>query len=797
MIKSLPSNPRSYLPIVIGLYFFLGIIYVLVTPAFEASDEYKHYPVVHHLQNTGKLPVLNPEIKQRWQQEAAQPPLYYIIMAAVTYPLDTSDLDAVYEENSYAFIGNPNQIRNKNLMLHNPTDYAFPNTGSIQAVYLIRLVTLFLGMGTICVAWKIGNLLHNERTALLAAILTAFQPMFIFTNAAVNNDALANLLGASGLYLLLRLNQALTQEEENVHAETQRHTEGTAIASIGTLSHIRKQRFFRYGLPLAVILGLAMLTKLSILGLLLLTGIVMAWHAWRRDWRILFIDGLAIFVIAIAMAAPMFIRNMQLYGWTDPTAVGVFVEVQGTRTDPLTWRGFIGEFGTFYRNYWGQFGGINIAMPEWLYNLYNLLFIVGIIGFFVNKSYRQRSFEAENPLHQKKGWWIIFAWVGIILVLLLRWTFIYYSFQGRLVFPALAGINVIIAAGLLGWIPPVKQLFANRVAGFSNLATVPLKFHGSLGAALFISAFLLAVVVIRPNYAWPESLTSVPATATIDPIRYTAPDGTIELVGIEFVPDQTVLSGGGSDPIDITLYWQAPEPPTQDYLSAINVLGRDLEVVGRVNRHPAWGMIAVSDWEPEQVWQDDYKVWISDNAEPLTELQIVVDMYDPVAGEALPAETHDGIPLSLVNIGVARLGAHTQLEPNPKTVLNAEFAEGITLVGHDMPAEMTLGPTLPLVLTWQANSTPVQDYTIFVQLLDTNNQVVGSGDAEPVNNGEYPTRLWRTGDVIVDKHVISVDDNVVAGSYRIAVGLYDRSSGVRIPLLNGENAVTWDVTLTR
>ncbi len=761
----LPTN----LLVVIGLYLFLGITYVLVTPAFEGSDEYKHYPVVHHLQHTGKLPVLDPDVKQRWQQEAAQPPLYYIIMAAVSYPIDTSDLADVYEENSYAFIGNPNQVRNKNLMLHNHSDYAFPNTGSIRAVYVIRLATLILGIGTICVSWKIGRLLHNKQTALLAAILTAFQPMFIFTNAAVNNDSLANLLGASGLYLLLRLNQTLVREQENTH-KGEKH--------IATSSH----HFFSYSLPLAVILGLGMLTKLSIMGLLLLTGIVMAWHAWQRDWRILFIDGLAIFVIAMAIVSPMIVRNMQLYGWTDPTAVGVFVEVQGTRTEPLTWRGFIGEFGTFYRNYWGQFGGINIPMPEWLYNTYNLLFVVGVIGFFRSK-----------PRWQV-GWWIIFAWASIILALLLRWTFIYYSFQGRLVFPALAGINVVIAAGLLAWVPAVRRFLEKRVSGFATPETSIRQVQKLLGLLMFLSAFLLAIVVIRPTYAWPTPLTTVPESARIDPIRYTAPDGVIELVGIDFDPNQSVLSGGSSNPIDITLYWQAPEPPTKNYLSAINVLGRGLEVVGRVNRHPAWGMVAVSDWQPDQVWLDDYKVWISGDAEPLTELQIIVDMYDPEAGEALPA-TQNGLPLSLVNIGTARLGAHTQIELNPAITVNAEFADGITLIGYDMPEELSLASTLPLTLMWQATATPSQDYTVFVQLLDAENQVLGSGDGKPINNGEYPTVLWRGGDIIVDKRQILIDDSVPAGNYRIAVGLYNRETGVRVPLAEGGDAIIWDVTL--
>ena len=63
-----------------------------------------------------KVAVLDPENPGRWLQEAAQPPLYYLLMAALTAPIDTSDLPEVHWVNKYAFVGDPMGIRNKGAM---------------------------------------------------------------------------------------------------------------------------------------------------------------------------------------------------------------------------------------------------------------------------------------------------------------------------------------------------------------------------------------------------------------------------------------------------------------------------------------------------------------------------------------------------------------------------------------------------------------------------------------------------------------------------------------------------------
>jgi hypothetical protein len=47
---SFGKTQRSKLVLIVLGYITLGVTYALATPPLEASDEYKHYPVVQYVQ---------------------------------------------------------------------------------------------------------------------------------------------------------------------------------------------------------------------------------------------------------------------------------------------------------------------------------------------------------------------------------------------------------------------------------------------------------------------------------------------------------------------------------------------------------------------------------------------------------------------------------------------------------------------------------------------------------------------------------------------------------------------------
>jgi hypothetical protein len=767
--------------IILG-YVLLSITYALATPPLEASDEYKHYPVVQYVQSQHKLPVLDPDDPGLWLQEGAQPPLYYIFMGAITSWIDTGDLDEIHQVNPHAFVGDPNQLGNKNLIIHQPENEDFPWDGSVLAVYIIRFVSIALGICTILVTARLGALLFNPTVGIFAAALTAFNPMFIFVSASVNNDALAIFLGNLALYLLVLIWREVPDP---------------------------RTRWGRYAV-LGLVLGLGISTKLSLAGLLLLTGLAFAWLSWRRrEWRILLFGGSVVLLMVLLVTAPWLIRNIREYG--DPTALDTFIAVQGTRDIAMTVQDWFGEFGTFYRSFWGLFGGVNVAAPELLYNAYNLVFLIGAVGFLLwlwqrwrNRSLVTQSAEQNTDLHDTsnmnivdeersdpsakknaatnpdkdphRGWWLLVAWSGILLILLVRWNVISPAFQGRLLFPALGALNVLWAVGLLNWVSPTWR---NKLAAIITVLA-------------FAAAAILPWTTIRPAYAFPETITEVPAEARFGPITFQTNGEVVQLVGVEMLPGQSVTPG--DDPVELVLYWTVSQPVEGDYLSSIHALGRDLVSEGQVNRYPASGMIPTSRWQPNQIWRDEYRIFVDDNAGAPSRLQIKVGLYDTTQGHDLPAFGPGGEEIELLIVGSARLGSDQNNQTQPAIAIEKALVDGLTLQGYDQkPEQVHPGEELSLDLYWEATGTPSLDYTVFVHLVDSAGNLATTADGPPLS-GDYPTSIWRKGDVVVDEHLMILPDDLRPGLYRLSVGFYDPDTLVRVSLADGSgDTISWPI----
>jgi hypothetical protein len=99
---------------------------------------------------------------------------------------------------------------------------------------------------------------------------------------------------------------------------------------------------------------------------------------------------------------------------------------------------------------------------------------------------------------------------------------------------------------------------------------------------------------------------------------------------------------------------------------------------------------------------------------------------------------------------------------------------------------------LEITLHWQAVDTPSHPLTAFVHLYDAAGTLVAQHDAPPAQ-GYVPPSLWQAGHTITDRHVITLPASLNAGSYTLAVGLYDPLSGQRLAAFAGHTALTDNV----
>ena len=740
MIRMGLSNRRA-LALIVLLYLGLGAGYSLATPVLEASDEFKHYPFVHYLQTRGDLPVLDPELCREsvdacpWLQDGGQPPAYYALLAGATSWIDTSDLSDLLWRNDHAFVGNPGQVCNKNLIIHRPAQERFPWQGAVLAIQVSRFVTVLLGAGSVILTYLIARELFPDRPAVVlgATALTAFNPMFIFVNASVNNDALTILLGCLNLLLFLRL------------------------ARDGLEGRIP---LWRYGVVGAA-MGVFLLTKLSALAGLILLPAILGWVSYRRQsWRPLLL-GLSIIVTTAAIVSGWwFVRNWRIYG--DPTGLNAFIEIQGTRGGFPTLRDWVEEFVTFRWTYWGLFGGVNVMAPRAVYRLFDALSLLGVVGFAL---WLTRSGELRHlwqGLRQPVSavgtslWWIAACWAGILFASVLRWTWISYSFQGRLMFPAIAGVSTFLIVGLQQWLP-------NRYHSLLSMV---------VSAVLFTIAAMLPFTSILPAYAHPQALelADVPENALVEPV----PIGSgARIVGWEF-EEQAIDPHDDDSSIELVVYWQAVSSQSEDHVSFVRLVGRGHELAGDINRHPACGMVPTSLWEPGQVWRDPYRIPVAEDARAPSRLCVEVGLYDPRAGETL----------GVVEVGEAKL-APPEPAPPVGTPLVVEMADGLALQGYDLaPAEAMPGEPVTLTLHWAARESPSRDYQVFVHLLGDEHTPLAQGDGPPLM-GYYPTRMWAAGEAFSDPYVISLPADLPSGEYRLAVGMYHLETMERVPRLDG------------
>ena len=61
---------------------------------------------------------------------------------------------------------------------------------------------------------------------------------------------------------------------------------------------------------------------------------------------------------------------------------------------------------------------------------------------------------------------------------------------------------------------------------------------------------------------------------------------------------------------------------------------------------------------------------------------------------------------------------------------------------------------------------------------------MAQGDGPPLL-GDYPTRVWSSGELVVDPHVVALPADLPAGQYRLLVGMYDLETLARLPRLDG------------
>ncbi len=237
----------------------------------------------------------------------------------------------------------------------------------------------------------------------------------------------------------------------------------------------------------------------------------------------------------------------------------------------------------------------------------------------------------------------------------------------------------------------------------------------------------------------------IPAYMPLEGLLFT---NHLELVGFrsnELEPD--------SD-LDLTLFWRPEMEIRRDVELVLKLYNRtrDVTVISKED-WPLKGAFRVRAWHPDQVMPLSYSLAVPLDL-PDGQYQLQVSLIDQLSRQRVPLVTGQKMAI-----------ARTFMIAGPQILTDVNFGNFFRLEGY------TLDPTsegLKIILFWRTVESPDSDYTVFVHIVNADNQIVAQNDGEPFE-GRYPTSTWTPGELFADERIVSP---IPDGEFQIYIGWY-------------------------
>ena len=745
----------------LAFYLLLASLFSFVTPPFEAPDEIWHFAFVHHLATQRTLPVAEPNTTALWRQQGTQAPAYYAGAALLTALIDQSDFPELFARaNPHRAIGQPDTLINRNYLIHQQTD-RFPWSRSVLALHVARLFSVFLGAVTVYAVYRTLHLFLPAQSALLGAAFAAFLPQFAFISASVSND---NAVNAAAALVLWQLTEMLVEG-----------------------GWPQRSRLLKLGAAL----GLALLSKLSGLGLVGVSAAAVLWLARRnRSLRAIFDAALWTAVPAILLAGWWYLRNWRLYG--DPLAWDMWEANILLRVIPAGPSQILSELGGLERSFWGLFGWLNLPYPAWVYLALRVVAVFVALGLLLHLARATSAGGAR--LASRVPHAFLLLWLLVLTISWLRFMRVAPAAQGRYFFAALPALALLWALGWMGWASRIGHRIGHNI-GWSVTS--------ALGLLTLATPFLL----IRPAYTPPPM--SVPDSSSNTAVSSTphalflAGNSEIRLQHAAASYDALQGRTGEQDPqlptvfpgdeVRVDLAFMTNAPLAADWSLFIHLVDGTGLTVAQLDSMPGGGLRPTSGWLPDRLLLDSYTVAIPETAHTPNRASWQIGFYDHHSGERLP-QRDGGTSYTFGEVIICPAGftvsdcqpggkADTSQNGGPSipTPVHVQFADNIALAGYSFNSRTPVpGEEMTVTLYWTANGPVAEPYTVFAHLLTDSFDMFGGADLQPSPS----TEAWVAGETVATVHTFIVPPDAPPGLYQIEIGLYTRPDFRRLRVLD-------------
>ncbi|RLC78400.1 MAG: hypothetical protein DRJ03_25320 [Chloroflexi bacterium] len=700
------------------LYLAAGLAYALVTPVFEKPDEDGHYGYILYLREHHTLPPLH--FLEGFASEYKQPPLYYFVASVLTGWLpDVAEPERLLATNPYMDSSVPGYREdNRNVFLHPP---------HVTPVALgARLVSLLFGLGTMVAAYYLALQLFPRQSLvpIATAAVVGFQPQFLYLATAVNNDAPIAFFGTLViLILMVRLQQG---------------------------------QFAHFAVSLGIVLGLASITKVSGLVFFPLAGLALLFI--HRGFNRAFLrDGLVIVAVALLVGGWWYVRNTLLYG--DPLSITTHTSVYGA-SRPFGSR-IQHDLLSIEHTFWAN-PSRTFVSQMWLDKVIIWWGRISLALLVLAPLFHYVSRFTSHALIVLLSWPITF-----LILLITYWTQQAAWAYGRLLFPAIAPIGLLLVLGWWYSFPP-------------RWRCLPLT--AGAGIVVVIS-ILVPFASIYPLYHPWREWTGEQVEYPVGNIYVEPETGTriAQLVGYNL--SELYVSPGAYLPVE--LCWRPLSQTDVPYTVFVQLL--DLGqlddqaspgVWGQRRTYPGLGNLPTDRWTPDRPFCDKVLVQVSPDTPTPLGVTIEVGFIDPRTDNRLQATSAEGDSLGasfLRGVPVLSSGELPAGEQPPRYILD-------DAIGLDR-VEVERGEnTITLTLTWQSLQPVSYDATTFVHLKDADGELLAQADRHPLG-GRFPTSYWLPGQVVTDTIRLPLT-SAYDGPLTLNVGMYTWPSLERLPVVD-------------
>ncbi len=120
------------------------------------------------------------------------------------------------------------------------------------------------------------------------------------------------------------------------------------------------------------------------------------------------------------------------------------------------------------------------------------------------------------------------------------------------------------------------------------------------------------------------------------------------------------------------------------------------------------------------------------------------------------------------------------------------FGDRIALTSLEVTeSDLRPGGEVTVDVAWLALAGMEENYTVFAQVVDAQDRIVGQVDTWPVQ-GTYGTSAWAPGEVVRDSYTVRLEGEVAEGEYRLLLGWYLLATQQRLPVLDEGGAIVDD-----